>query len=205
MVVSTSFGQSEPRRFDIVAAVHAYNDISDGLLGTDTGNGFLARELTRLEHEAETTPHPALSAFLFGATATFEEARFHITNRLYDVQRGILSIAHFYDIAEREGYYTEYGNTHPSRVPLNLDTMMLPATQNILAGKLDMRISKVRDDISESVQRLAESFEYATHPDRVGYHPILFACAARYQQTASLIGRRFDALKAIIRNKPSED
>lgn len=185
--------------------MHAYNDISDGLLGTEPGKGFLAREIARLEHEAQTTRYPALSAFLFGATSTFEEAQFHITRRLYDVQRGIASIAHFYEIAEREGYYTEYGDTHPPRVPLSLDMIVLPSTHSMLASKLDMRVSKVRDDLSESIGRLAQSFEKAAHPDRIGYHPFLYARAAQYEKTREIVGQRFEALTKIIRNKPSED
>lgn len=185
--------------------MHAYNKISDALLGAAPGGGFLSQERRSLEKSARRTSNLEMSQFLFRVAATFDEARVLIAGRLYDIQRGIASIAHYYEIEEREGYYREDSDSHHPRVPLSLDTLVLHSNSATFAAKLNSYVLKARNDIVGSIRLLARSFEHATNPDYLGYVPALYARAAHYEGVCTPIEAHFGVLRAVIRNKSSSD
>lgn len=195
MVFSDYPSAGEPYRFDVAAALQNYAMIEHYIAGSSAGGqGFFAEEALRTEREARTTPYLDLSAFLFGAVATFEDARIHATLRLSDVRRGLASVAHFYEIGARE-------RTHPARVTQSLATMMLPSTYSFLASQVHRHVRFVRNDVCKSIEDITRCFERAAHPGCVGYHPFLHASTARSQEAKDHLEKQFNQLIALIRNK----
>lgn len=204
MNVTYDFESDEPRRFDVVEALRAYNEVNGYLLGSEgQGRGFFDNQHEKFKIMASRAKYTRISSFFSDLSDALILARDNSSHWMDDLRRGILSADHYFSIVDSEGYGKTDGSpdNHPGRITKHLKSMILPKNQNRMVADLARVCVLTKKEVSDEITSVAEEMERIGGNGGLGYLPSFYKCASRYMVVNEKIGEMFGRLEDIIKPK----